>query len=159
METSSANLAADSRRSDISSAVSAARERFRGRRVAGVILISDGGDTTSAMSFGQMLDLLKASDVTVYAVGYLEHEAGSARLQQRSELQRAADTTGGRAYFPENAKAFQEAYRQMAQLVRHEYSLAFAPPVADGAAHAIDVKVNANTAGSGVGLATTGGTL
>ena len=63
-------------------------------------------------------------------------------------LKMLADATGGRAYFPENAKAFQEAYRQIAQLVRHEYSLAVAPPVADGAAHSIDVKVNADASGN-----------
>jgi hypothetical protein len=32
-------------------------------------------------------------------------------------------------------------------LVRHEYSLAFAPPTADGAVHTIEVKVGA-TAGT-----------
>jgi len=41
-----------------------------------------------------------------------------------------------------NAKAFQETYRDVAQIVRHEYSLAFAPPVADGALHKIEVKVD-----------------
>jgi hypothetical protein len=56
-------------------------------------------------------------------------------------LKTLSDVTGGRAYFPESAKAFQETYRQIAESVRHEYSLAFAPPKADGAAHAIDVKV------------------
>jgi hypothetical protein len=57
-------------------------------------------------------------------------------------LKQVADSSGGRAYFPENARAFQEAYRQIAQLVRHEYSLAFAPPAADGAVHSIEVKMN-----------------
>lgn len=38
-------LGADARRSDLSSALAAIRERFRGRRVAGIVLVSDGGET------------------------------------------------------------------------------------------------------------------
>jgi hypothetical protein len=76
---------------------------------------------------------------------------GSKRaIQQTQQALAAADTqlkfiaeaTGGRAYFPENAEAFQETYRQVAQLVRHEYSIAFAPPLQDGAIHNITVKVD-----------------
>ena len=62
------------------------------------------------------------------------------RLKQNEEvfaqgdslLRAIADASGGRAFFPENEKAIQEIYGQVAQLVRNEYSLAFAPPVADG---------------------------
>ena len=53
-----------------------------------------------------------------------------------------ADATGGRVFFPENAKAIQEIYGQVAQLVRNEYSLAFVPPTSDGAVHSLEVKVN-----------------
>jgi uncharacterized membrane protein len=42
---SSANLAATARRSDLSGALEAVRERYRGRRVAGIVVLSDGGDT------------------------------------------------------------------------------------------------------------------
>ena len=44
-ESSVDGLTADGRRSDLAGAVAAARERFRGRRVAGIIVLSDGGDT------------------------------------------------------------------------------------------------------------------
>jgi hypothetical protein len=33
-------------------------------------------------------------------------------------------------------------YAEIAQLVRHEYSLAFAPPVRDGMVHSLEVRVN-----------------
>jgi hypothetical protein len=61
-----------------------------------------------------------------------------------AQLKSIAEATGGRAYFPENAKAFEETYRQVAQLVRHEYSIAFVPPMPDGAIHTIDVKVDSH---------------
>ena len=65
-----------------------------------LVLYTDGGDTRSSLTFRDALDLLKASDVTVYAVGYLEHQSSSGRAQQRMELDRFATLTGGQAYFP-----------------------------------------------------------
>jgi uncharacterized membrane protein len=44
-ESSPENLTADGRRTDLTGAVNAVRERFRGRRVAGIVVLSDGGDT------------------------------------------------------------------------------------------------------------------
>ena len=38
-----------------------------GRKI--MVLYTDGGDTRSALRFSELLDLLKASDVTVYAIG------------------------------------------------------------------------------------------
>ena len=43
-----ANLAPTARRSDLEAALSAVRDRYRGRAVAGIILLSDGGDTSGA---------------------------------------------------------------------------------------------------------------
>ena len=34
-----------------------------------MLLYTDGGDTRSALRLRELLDLLKASDVTVYAIG------------------------------------------------------------------------------------------
>jgi uncharacterized membrane protein len=41
-----ASLSATARRSDLASAVSSLRDRYRGRAVAGIVLLSDGGDTS-----------------------------------------------------------------------------------------------------------------
>src|SRR5438105_4697379 len=49
----------------------------------------------------------------------------SAADQSLRELSRI---TGGRVYFPKNQKEFNRACAEIAQLIRHEYSLAFAPP-------------------------------
>src|SRR3954466_8078512 len=47
-ETSPADLAATDRQSDMSGALAAVRDRYRGRPIPGIILISDGGDTSSS---------------------------------------------------------------------------------------------------------------
>lgn len=56
-------------------------------------------------------------------------------------MKQLAGATGGRAYFPNTAKDFDAVYAEIAQLVRHEYSLAFSPPARDGAVHSIEVRV------------------
>jgi uncharacterized membrane protein len=38
-------LASDARRTDLSGALASVRERYRGQRIAGIVVISDGGDT------------------------------------------------------------------------------------------------------------------
>jgi uncharacterized membrane protein len=43
-----ADLSATARRSDLAGAIASVRERYRGRPVAGIILLSDGGDTSGA---------------------------------------------------------------------------------------------------------------
>ena len=43
------DLAATDRQSDLSGAIAAVRDRYRGRPLAGIVLISDGGDTSANM--------------------------------------------------------------------------------------------------------------
>ncbi len=120
-----------------------------------IVLLSTGVDTSPAADMQPLLSRLQTGDVLVLPIsmsGPLRNgkKGSKQQIQQTQQmfeqadawLKALAESTGGSAYFPENAKAFQETYRQVAQLVRHEYSLAFAPPVADGAVHAIVVNVN-----------------
>lgn len=119
-----------------------------------IVLVSSGVDTSPPEAMQAVLRRLETGDVMILAVsmsGPLRNgkkgtkqqiaQTEEAFAQADAWLKALSGATGGRAYFPENAKAFQEAYRQMANLVRHEYSLAFAPPKADGGTHAIEVKV------------------
>lgn len=45
-------LGADARRTDLIGALAAVRERYRGQRVAGIVVLSDGGDTSGAGGAG-----------------------------------------------------------------------------------------------------------
>ena len=45
-------LSAGARRTDLAGALAAVRERYRGQRVAGIVVLSDGGDTGSGRSGG-----------------------------------------------------------------------------------------------------------
>jgi Ca-activated chloride channel homolog len=107
-----------------------------------LVLYTDGGDTTSSMTFHDMLDLCKASDVTVYAIGYMEHQ-GSTRLQQRSELERVASITGGQAYFPGVAKDLNGVFEKIQQELAARYSLGYLSTDlrTDGAWRGVDIKL------------------
>jgi len=58
------DLHADARRTEIASALATIRERYRGRRISGVVLLSDGGDTGPSAS-----DLAHATDLPVFGIG------------------------------------------------------------------------------------------
>lgn len=60
-----AAVAADARRSDLSGALRALRERYRQQRLAGIVVISDGGDTGAEEPAGAA----DASAAPVYAIG------------------------------------------------------------------------------------------
>lgn len=58
------HLSAEARRSDLSGALGALADRYRGQRLAGVVVLSDGGDTAA-----QEAGTSRPLDVPVFAVG------------------------------------------------------------------------------------------
>lgn len=89
-----------------------------------LVLYTDGGDTRSAINRGELFDLLKASDVTVYSIGYLQHQ-GSGRHEQQQVLTRVASTTGGLAFFPTSVKDLDEMYEKILREISGRYSLGY----------------------------------
>jgi Ca-activated chloride channel family protein len=107
-----------------------------------LVLYTDGGDTRSSMTFSEMLTLCKASDVTVYAVGYMEHQ-GSSRMTQRQELERVTNLTGGQAYFPGVAKDLDGVFEKIRAELAARYSLGYLSTDArtDGAWRSVEIKL------------------
>jgi Ca-activated chloride channel homolog len=108
-----------------------------------LVLYTDGGDTRSSLTFADALDLLKASDVTVYAIGYLEHQSSSGRFQQRSELERFATMTGGQAYFPMGSKDLDGVFDKIHREIAARYSLGYvsSDARADGSWRGVEIKL------------------
>jgi Ca-activated chloride channel homolog len=124
-----------------------------------IVLLSTGVDTSESANWQDIQKKLEISDIRVLAVslsGEFRKPAKAKKLspQARSDrtyvtqvfteadrsLRKISELTGGRAYFPQDAKEFDRAYTEIAQLIRHEYSLAFAPVSHDGELHSIEVK-------------------
>jgi VWFA-related protein len=119
-----------------------------------IVLLSTGVDTSPREAINAIQSRLQTSEVRILAIsvsGPMRNgKVGNQRQVQQTQqvfeeadarLRSLAEATGGRAYFPQNAKTFPAIYKQMAQLVRNEYSLSFVPPQADGAVHSIEVNV------------------
>jgi VWFA-related protein len=109
-----------------------------GRKV--MLLYTDGGDTRSSLGLGELMDLLKASDVTVYAIGAFDR--GNA-YAQRMILQQMADATGGQAYFPMSVKELDKIYAQIEAEIRAQYTLGYvsANEKTDGTWRKVEIKV------------------
>jgi Ca-activated chloride channel homolog len=89
-----------------------------------LIMYTDGGDSRSALNQKDVIDLLRASDVTVYVVGYLEHQ-GSAATAQRQLLDRFAVMTGGQAFFPVSLKEIDKVYEKIQHEIVARYSIGY----------------------------------
>jgi Ca-activated chloride channel family protein len=90
-----------------------------------LIIFTDGGDTRSTLTYVDLLNALKASDVSVYAIGFLEHQASSMRTQQRLQLSQLADLTGGQAFFPVSMKEVESMYDRIVAEIDSRYLLGY----------------------------------
>jgi Ca-activated chloride channel homolog len=139
-----------------------------------IVLLSTGVDTSSTKQIQELLNRLQSSDVRILAVSLAgdlrnpppvgKKKSASPKVtfasQQFAEadmlLRQIAEMTGGQAYFPANSNELPVVFAHIAQMVRHEFSLAFVPPAHDGAMHSLEVKVAATSvqlAGQSNGLA------
>src|ERR1700730_1661268 len=128
-----------------------------------IVLLSTGADTSSGKGIQNLLPRVNISDVRILAVsltGNLRNPSPGARKkppsakaalasQQFAEadilLRQIAETAGGQAYFPANSNELPAIFAEIARIVRHEFSLAFAPPAPDGAIHSLEVRVAAES--------------
>lgn len=125
-----------------------------------VVLVTSGVDTSPPIDPEALKRELDASDVRILAVSTAEqlqqkpkHSKMSRQQKEdrsdikkilepaQASLRELAEITGGRVYTPRSSKDFDRAYEHIAELVRHEYLLEFAPPERDGKVHSIEVRV------------------
>ena len=112
-----------------------------GRKV--LLLYTDGEDTRSRMRFGETLDLVKASDVTVYAIGFQKHLRSSARMMQRLRLQQIVEETGGICFFPGSVDELDEIYERIKLEITGRYFIGYASTDerTDGAWRRVEVNL------------------
>lgn len=113
-----------------------------GRRV--VLLFSDGEDTASRVGFRTVLERARDEEVMVYAIG-LESEYFNGVRMQRSrpsrDLRRVADETGGGYFELKKTAELAPTFTRVAQELRSQYLLGFAPATLDGKVHKLEVRV------------------
>jgi Ca-activated chloride channel homolog len=111
-----------------------------------IVLLSDGEDTSSLVSFEEVLDLAKRSETAIYTIGLQSRDSGLSKGFREAEfvLRQLAQETGGRAFFPQRAEDLSSIYGVIADELSSQYTLGYAPSNQrrDGAWRRLNVQVN-----------------
>lgn len=121
----------------------AAAEEQDGLKV--LLLYTDGGDSRSTTTYGSLVEMLRLSQVMVYAVGYLENQSSTERALQQMRLSDIAKQTGGQAFFQTRKEDLEKFYARILEELESRYTLGYASdnPKRDGKFRKVEVKVSA----------------
>jgi VWFA-related protein len=112
--------------------------RYKFRRA--IVIVSDGDDNQSRYTRDQALEMAQKADVVIYAIS-----TNITRIETDGDkvLRYFAQETGGRAFFPFKVEDLDQSFENIANELRHQYSISYRPdPLkTDGLFHAIDVRV------------------
>jgi Ca-activated chloride channel homolog len=108
-----------------------------------VLLYTDGGDSSSRITYGKLEELLRLGNVMVYAIGYMEHQSSSSRMGQQMRVTQIARETGGDAFFPTSAREIHAFYAKILDELASRYTLGYVPPAParDGKFRKVEVKL------------------
>ncbi len=112
-----------------------------GRRV--ILVFTDGADTGSRASLGNVVDRARADEVMIYAIGLESVMAPGGRvIRTRPDrgLRRIAEETGGGYFELKKTEELGPAFTRVAQELHSQYLLGFTPKVLDGKVHRLEVK-------------------
>ena len=110
-----------------------------------LIVFSDGEDTSSLVSFDEVLDLAKRSETSIYTIALRGSDVQAKGFREAEFVMRTlAQETGGRAFFPAKIDDLNGVYTQIADELASQYTLGYtsANPRRDGAWRRIVVQLS-----------------
>ncbi len=110
-----------------------------------LIVFSDGEDTSSLISFDEVLDLAKRSETAVYTIALRGTDSQTKGFREAEFVMRQlAQETGGRAFFPLRPEDLTGIYGQIADELASQYTLGYTPRNAkrDGAWRRVVVQLS-----------------
>ncbi|HEY6251520.1 MAG TPA: VWA domain-containing protein [Candidatus Angelobacter sp.] len=115
----------------------------QGRKV--MVLITDGGDTTSNASYSSAVRRAQEAEAIVYSIIIVPVAADAGRNTggEHALIQISKDT-GGKYYYAESIEQLDTAFRQVSQELRTQYLIAYYPNrrLSDSPFRSITVQVN-----------------
>jgi Ca-activated chloride channel family protein len=107
-----------------------------------LVMYTDGADSRSKLRLDELMKLLQASQVTVYAVGLLEN-TGRMRPELSMRLHQIVEATGGQAFFPTTLKDLDSSYEKVLAEIKAQYQLGYLSTntAMDGSWRKVEVKV------------------
>jgi len=109
-----------------------------------IVLLSDGDDTSSLIEFDQVLDLAKRSETVIYCIGLRQGEIARREFKEAEfVLKQLSNETGGRAYFPTDARDLAKIYQSIWDELSTQYTMAYSSgnPKRDGAWRRVQVRL------------------
>ena len=119
-----------------------------------LVLLSDGLDNKSHLSFEHVMDLARRVGVNIYVIVLRKGMAGIPRAELDGSVLKAdytmatvARESGGRTFFPKSARDLRAIYGAIAQELVSQYELGYTPmrPGGDGAFRRVMVHVRPQT--------------
>lgn len=113
-----------------------------GRHV--IVIITDGGDTTSSKTYHEALEALQRADSVLYAIVVMPitNDAGR-NIGGENALTTLARSTGGGVFLPADVSALDVAFDDIIRDLRTQYLIAYYPrniPYGKEPFHRVDVK-------------------
>ena len=118
-------------------------EDTSGRKV--LVLFTDGEDTRSAITFADVLQVIRASGVIIYPIAFTSFAPGSAAaLRAKSVLEQMAEITGGQVFSPRTSKDLTAIYARILAELQAQYVIGYVSDdhTHDGKFRRLKVDVN-----------------
>ena len=91
-----------------------------------IIVFSDGEDTSSLVSFEEVLDLAKRSETSIYTIALRGADTQTRGFREAEfVLRQLAQETGGRSFFPVKVEDLNTVYGQIADELASQYTLGY----------------------------------
>jgi len=126
-------------------------EDGRVRRRA-IVVLTDGEDTASVLTFDDLMAEAKRAGVTIYTIGlhadppavYAAQEARGYFSTADFALKQLAAETGAKAFFPTAARSLGEAYAEIGRELASQYAIGYVSrnPMRNGAFRRVVVRVS-----------------
>jgi len=103
-----------------------------------IILLSDGDDNQSRVSREETIEMAQRAEVIIYAIST---NTSGMKLRGDKVLERFAEQTGGKAFFPFKIEDVANAFTEISDELRSQYAISYKPAdfIADGRYRKIEI--------------------
>ena len=96
----------------------------QGRKV--LVLFTDGEDTKSTLSYAQLVEIVRSSRVTIYAIAFGSGSPPGARgVRSRSVLHQLASMTGGQVFHPSGSRDLASIYDRILEDLAAQFVIGY----------------------------------
>ncbi|MFI5116193.1 MAG: VWA domain-containing protein [Terriglobales bacterium] len=125
---------------------SEALQQRRGRKV--MVVITDGGDTFSQISYQQAVRAAQEAEVILYSIIIVPIESSAGRdIGGEHALVQLSRDTGGKYFYASGLEQLDAAFRQISDELRTQYLIAYYPSarLSDSDFRRIEIKIDSAT--------------